>query len=199
MTRLGSFLYLRISKDAKDERFDDIKRCRFAFAGMWTTQAAWVSLIQVPVLLINSRVDTTPIGPVDYISLVLWVLAFLIEAKADNEKFVFRSKPENRKKFITDGIWSLSRHPNYFGEILMWASIALCVTFTQEVDGKASVYYSWISPAFTAFLLLFVSGIPLVEKHGEEKWGHLEEYQHYMKNTSCLFIWFPAKPFNKVA
>lgn len=199
MTRLGSFLYLRISKDGKDERFDVLKeRCKFAFAGMWTTQACWVSLIQLPVVLINDRVDKTPTGPADYVALVLWIIGFICEAKSDNEKFVFRSKPENRKTFIQHGMWSLSRHPNYFGEILMWASIALSITFTQDVDGKASVYYGWISPAFTAFLLICVSGIPLVEKAGLEKWGHLEEYQHYLKNTSCLFIWFPAKPFNKV-
>ena len=80
----------------------------------------------------------------------------------------------------------------------MWSSIALSVTFTQEVEGKVSPYYSWISPAFTAFLLLFVSGIPMVEKAGEEKWGHLEEYQNYTKGTSCLIPWFPAKPYNKV-
>jgi len=162
-------------------------------------------LIQLPVILINDRVDKSPIGPADYVALVLWIIGFLCEAKSDNEKFVFRSKPENRKTFITHGMWSLSRHPNYFGEILMWCSIALAISFTSDVDGKwaaagkASVYYGWISPAFTAFLLLFVSGVPLVEKAGDEKWGHLEEYQHYTKNTSCVFIWFPAKPFNKVA
>lgn len=80
--------------------------------------------------MINDRLDVTPIGPADYVALVLWLIGFLCEAKADNEKFVFRSKPENRGTYIRTGIWSTSRHPNYFGEILMWASIALSITFT---------------------------------------------------------------------
>lgn len=193
MTRLGSFLYLRISKDGKDGRFDEPKRLWWSFMGFWTIQALWVILIQTPVIIINSRIDKTPIGPVDYVAGVLWVIGFLIESSADNEKFVFRSNPANRKTFINQGIWRYSRHPNYFGEILMWCSIALSVSLTDDVKGLASPYYAWLSPAFTTFLLLFVSGIPMVEKAGQEKWGHLEEYQHYTKNTSSLIPWFPAK------
>ena len=145
--------------------------------------------------MINSRLDTTLIGPIDYTALVLWVLGFATEFAADNEKFVFRSRPENRSKFITSGIWAYSRHPNYFGEILMWAALALSTSCTKDIKGHANPLYAWLSPVFTAFLLLFVSGVSMVEKAGNEKWGHLPEYQHYTKNTSCVIPWFPAKKF----
>jgi len=192
MTRLGSFLYLRISKDGRDERFDDLKKTWWSFLGCWTIQALWVVVIQTPVILINSRQDTTPLGPADYAAVAFWILGFMIEFCADNEKFVFRSNQDNRSKFITSGIWAYSRHPNYFGEILMWAALALSAGFTKDIKGHASPLFAWLSPVFTAFLLLFVSGVTMVEKAGNEKWGHLPEYQHYVKNTSCLIPWFPA-------
>lgn len=105
MTRLGSFLYLRIRKDGKDERFDAIKMCWLSFAGAWTLQAAWVSMIQMPVLLINEIDDTTPLNAVDVLALCGWACGFVIEVMADIEKFTFRSDPANRHKFITEGIW----------------------------------------------------------------------------------------------
>jgi len=124
-------------------------------------------LIQTPVIIINSRLDTTPLGPIDYVCGALWLIGFLIESSADNEKFVFRSNAANKSKFINQGIWRYSRHPNYFGEILMWSSIALCVSMTADQKGLASTWFAWLSPAFTAFLLLFISGINLVEERGK--------------------------------
>ena len=144
-------------------------------------------------ILINSREDRTPLGPFDFAALAFWILGFAVEFSADTQKFVFRSDPNNREKFITTGIWAYSRHPNYFGEILMWAALALSTSFTRDIKGHANPFFAWLSPVFTAFLLLFVSGVTMVEHAGNEKWGHLPEYQHYMKNTSCLIPWFPAK------
>jgi len=199
MTRLGSFLYLRIKKDGKDERFDAWKQVFITWLSCWTTQATWVMTMQLPVILINDRLDTTPLMWSDYVAFVCWIIGFVTEASADNEKFCFRAIKENRHKFIQQGIWRYSRHPNYFGEITMWTSLAFSLTFVAQTEGKASTYYAWIAPGFSAFLLLFVGGVPAVEKAGQEKWGHLPEYQHYTKGTSCLIPWFPAKKYNEVA
>merc|ERR1711871_556951 len=119
MTRLGTFLFARIQKDGKDERFDKLKACWLSFLGAWTLQACWVTLIQLPVILLNNRDDPSPLGSVDAVSLVLWVVGFLFEFTADIEKATFRADPANKSRFITTGAWALSRHPNYFGEIVI--------------------------------------------------------------------------------
>jgi steroid 5-alpha reductase family enzyme len=115
-TRLGSFLYARILKDGKDERFDAIKSVWLSFLGAWTLQGTWVVLIQLPVVLLNSINDSRPqIGSLDYLAMICWIVGFLFEAAADTEKMAFRSVPENKGKYLTTGLWALSRHPNYFG------------------------------------------------------------------------------------
>jgi len=123
--------------------------------------------------------------------MVGWFVGFTFEVAADVEKFVFRTKPENKGKFIQDGVWALCRQPNYFGEILMWSSIALTVSATSLKSGQTTLFWAWLSPFFTTFLLLKVSGVPLIEASGKKKWGHLPEYQNYMANTNLLF---PGKP-----
>jgi steroid 5-alpha reductase family enzyme len=193
MTRLGSFLFLRIKKDGQDARFDVFKICQVSWMGCWSSQAIWVIMIQLPILLINERDDSAEYKIKDYITIsvfmVLWVIGFICETAADNEKFVFKCRAENRGKYINSGIWRYSRHPNYFGEILMWLCISLLVISKDLKDGP--MYSALVSPGFTMFLLLGVSGIPMVDASGWKRWGHLEEYKAYMKNTSVLIPWFP--------
>jgi len=193
MTRLGSFLYLRICKDGRDERFDALKKTWLSFLGAWTFQVLWVVLIETPIILLNSREDTTPIGIIDIVALLGWFIGFAFEVSADVEKFVFRTRPENKGKFIQDGVWSLCRQPNYFGEILMWSSLALTVSATSLQSGQTTVFWAWLSPFFTAFLLLKISGVPSIEASGKKKWGHLPEYVNYMANTNLLIPGRPAK------
>jgi len=105
MTRLGSFLYLRIEKDGRDERFDMFKICFLSWMGCWTIQAAWVTLIQLPILLINERDDnvgayTAKDWATFIVFILLWVVGFVIESSADNEKFVFKCRPANKGKWI---------------------------------------------------------------------------------------------------
>jgi steroid 5-alpha reductase family enzyme len=79
----------------------------------------------LPVLIINSNQDIVPLNTFDVLAWALWIFAFLFETLADAQKFVFNSNPANKNKFITTGLWKYSRHPNYFGEILMWIAICL--------------------------------------------------------------------------
>lgn len=198
MTRLGAFLYNRILRDGRDSRFDKFKITWISFLSPWIIQALWVTLIQLPVVLANSAEDpASETDAVDYGSMALWFFGFLIEAAADSEKYAFRNVPENKDKFITTGLWRYSRHPNYFGEIVMWCAQAMIASNMALKGGDSNLHASWISPAFTALLLLKVSGMPMVEKAGQKKWGKDPEYIHYVTRTSSLVPWFPAPLFSK--
>merc|ERR1711990_873521 len=128
----------------------------------------------------------------------VWFGGFLFEGAADSEKLAFRSVPENRHRYLTTGLWSLCRHPNYFGEILMWCGLSV-VCSSAALDGAGGTYLhaGWISPAFSALLLLKVSGVPMLEKAGEKKWGLEPAYQKYIKSTPCLVPFWPVAAVQK--
>jgi len=189
-TRLGTFLFNRIARDAKDERFTEMKKNFWSFSIAWNLQVAWVFLLQLPILITNSEYFQPQLGALDFLGWGMWAVGFVVESAADAQKFSFRSDPANKGRFITSGLWRYSRHPNYFGEILMW--VGICVSCSTCFWGWA--WLAWLSPAFNAFLLLRVSGVPMLEKAGEEKWGSEPAYRHYMQNTSCVVPWFPAPP-----
>ena len=117
-----------------------------------------------------------------YIGIVAWLTGFLFEVIADQQKRVFNSNPDNKGKFIDSGLWSISRHPNYFGEIILWYGIAI-ITF-PSLEGWQ--YITLISPIFVTLLLTKVSGLNLLEERADKKWGELEDYKEYEKNTSLL-------------
>eukprot|EP00434_Breviolum_minutum_P007907 symbB.v1.2.006974.t1/scaffold424.1/size207036/2 len=192
-TRLGTFLFNRISQDREDTRFTELKKEFWTFSIAWNLQVLWVFLLQLPVMVVNTSIPQPPLGLLDVMGLGLWCCGFLLESVADGQKFAFRGNASNKGKFINSGLWRYSRHPNYFGEILMW--LGLCTSFSSCMTAS-SQFLVWLSPCFNAFLLLFVSGVPMLEKAGEKKWGNDPEYQHYMKNTSCIIPWFPATEFD---
>ncbi|CAE7673259.1 unnamed protein product, partial [Symbiodinium pilosum] len=184
-TRLGTFLFNRISQDSKDSRFTDLKTEFWSFSIAWNLQVLWVFLLQLPVMMVNTTLNQPSIGAWDVLGWALWCMGFLVEAVADGQKFAFRGNLANRGRFITSGLWRYSRHPNYFGEILMW--IGLCTSFTSCITGIPQLL-AWISPAFNAILLVYVSGVPLLEKAGEKKWGQEPEYRHYMEEWVTLKV-----------
>eukprot|EP00667_Euglena_gracilis_P021106 EG_transcript_23020 len=191
-TRLGSFLFARILRDGKDDRFSRLKGNAFLFLSAWTIQALWVVIIQLPVVILNDQPldpSARPLGGADAMGLAVWSCGFILEVVADAQKAAFQSDAGNRGKFITTGLWAYSRHPNFFGEILMWVGmVALCCgSFARPLH-----WLALLSPAFTTFLLLKVSGVPLLEKAGARKWGERPDYQHYMAHTSMLIPWTPA-------
>lgn len=191
MVRLGTFLYLRILRDGRDPRFDEMKKVPLRFLGAWTLQACWVVLVQMPVILICSKEDKTPLVAcvLNVLLLAVWASAFLLESMADVQKFEFRQVAANRHRFITSGLWGYARHPNYAGEIAMWVAAAAAVSVVGISTGEPTMHLAWLSPAFTAALLLKVSGVPMVTAAGEKKWGTDPEYQAYMKNTPMLIPW----------
>ncbi|MEL6366582.1 MAG: DUF1295 domain-containing protein [Pseudomonadota bacterium] len=181
-SRLALFLFRRISKDGKDGRFDDIKTRPLRFLMAWTLQGLWVVLTVAAALAIITGTNTKPLGIIGYIGIAVWLIGFIIEVVSDRQKSRFRENPENAGKFIDVGLWSRSRHPNYFGEIVLWLGIAILAFPILE----GWQYVTLISPVFVTFLLTKVSGIPLLEQRSDEKWGGQEDYEAYKARTPVL-------------
>ena len=182
--RLGSFLFLRIHKAGEDRRFRTIKPNFTRFLMTWTLQGMWVSMCLLCVLTALSSFTGVIMNNLFFVGLVIYVLGLVIEIVADQQKTVFRREPKNKDKFITTGLWSLSRHPNYLGEILLWSGIA--IMSVSSLQGLQ--YLTLISPLFVYILLVYISGIRLLENQAEKKWGHLDSYKEYVKNTPSLFF-----------
>ncbi len=181
--RLGSYLFNRILHIKVDHRFDD-KRDNFVrFGSFWLLQAVTVWVVMLPVYGIVSARNASEI-PFSFLvpGLLVFSLGLVIETVADFQKYRFKMNPKNKGSFMSSGIWKYSRHPNYFGEMLVWWGIALPGILLFE--GFAWLYF--LGPVFITLLLLFVSGIPLLEKSAEAKWGKDEAYIRYRRTTSLL-------------
>ena len=182
--RLGSFLFSRIHKDGEDKRFRSIKTSPSQFFMTWTLQGMWVSICSMCAITGISSSEGLVLNPLFYLGFILFLIGFSIEVIADHQKTVFRAIKENKDKFISTGLWSKSQHPNYFGEILLWSSIAI-MSFSSL---SGTQYLTMISPIFTYVLLVYISGVRMLDDMGNKKWGHLEEYKQYKQNTPVLFI-----------
>ena len=177
--RLGSFLFIRVHKDKKDGRFDSIKTSFSQFFMTWTLQGMWVFICSSAALIAIANPAGVPINIVFIMGLALFILGFVIEIIADNQKSAFRSIPENKDVFINEGLWARSRHPNYFGEITLWTGITVMGISTFE----GMNYLALFSPIFSYLLLNYVSGVRMLEYRGHKKWGHLDAYVTYKKST----------------
>ncbi len=180
--RLGSFLFMRIAKDGKDKRFNLIKTSFSRFFMTWTLQGMWVFICSSSALVAITSPTGVIVNNVFILGFLLFFAGFVIEVIADNQKSKFRSIEENRDSFINEGLWSRSRHPNYFGEIILWLGITV-----MSISSFSGINYLAIfSPIFTYLLLNYISGIRILEARGNEKWGHLDEYNNYKENTPKL-------------
>lgn len=180
--RLGSFLFMRIKKDGSDGRFDSIKPVFTRFLVTWSIQALWVFVTSAAALTAITSTNRQPLETLAYIGVMLWAIGFVIEITADRQKRRFRANPANDGQFISNGLWAWSRHPNYFGEILLWLGVAMVAA---PVLGGWQLL-SLISPLFVVALLTRVSGIPLLEARSDKRWGDDARYQHYKLNTPVL-------------
>ena len=180
--RLGSFLFYRVLKRKKDARFDAMRSKFFSFLGFWCFQMAWVWTVSLPLLLLEKRLSPA-LGWQDYLGWALWALGLLLEASADHTKLRFKATKPAAKAFIQHGPWAWSRHPNYAGEILLWVGIALSAA--AGLQGWRA-YACGVSPAFTAALLLLLSGVNLAEQRAGQRYGNDPAYQAYRKRTSPL-------------
>lgn len=181
--RLGGFLFARIRRDGGDGRFDALKPSLSRFLMTWTLQALWVLLTLSSALAAMTTARPEPLGAFAGFGVLIWVLGFSSEVVADRQKGRFRADPANRDQFIQSGLWAWSRHPNYFGEIVLWCGVAV-VAFPVLTGWQ---YVTLVSPLFVYILLTRVSGIPLLEARGQQKWGDRVEYRAYVKRAPVLF------------
>jgi len=193
--RLGSFLFMRITRDQKDGRFDELKPYFVAFFGTWTIQGTWVYLTGLAVWSVNSRApaEQPAIGWLDALGIAIWAVGFGIEVLADRQKAQWRKLPSSKGRYIDVGLWRYSRHPNYFGEFTLWVGqFVLCASaFTGDDVTGTFVGAGWLcalSPAFVFFLLNFISGVPLLETRSDERWGSEEAYQAYKRETWTFWL-----------
>jgi steroid 5-alpha reductase family enzyme len=181
--RLGTYLYGRIHKSGSDSRFDDIKPSFTRFLMAWTLQGLWVFLTLAAALAALTAQSAPPLGAVGWVGIAIWAAGFAIEVIADAQKRAFREDPANKGRFIRSGLWAWSRHPNYFGEIVLWTGIALIAL--PALSGWQ--YVTLISPLFVYLLLTRVSGIPILESRADARWGDAPDYQAYKARTPVLF------------
>lgn len=180
--RLGTFLFSRIQKAGKDDRFDELKPSFIRFLNVWTIQGLWVTFTLAAALVAITTTTRKELDIFAVVGFLIWLLGFIIEVVADAQKSRFNADPANKGKFIQTGLWSRSRHPNYLGEIVLWIGIAIIAL--PVLQGWA--WIALISPLFVAILLTRISGIPLLQKKADKKWGGQADYEAYKKNTPVL-------------
>lgn len=185
--RLASYLLIRILKMGRDKRFDQIRNNFISFLKFWVFQAMAVWVIMLPSIYLITRTSLSSLNFYSWWGMTIFILGLLIETVADWQKFKFKNNPANQDKWIESGIWRCARHPNYFGEMILWWGIFI---FTIPWQNG----WSWLTmmgPIFITFILLFVSGIPPLEKRYQQKYANNKKYQQYKNRTSLLIPWWP--------
>ena len=181
--RLGSFLFLRIRKAGEDSRFTTIKKDFSVFFLTWNLQGLWVLFTLFGALTILTSNNNSNFGILDIIGVLIWIIGFVIEVLSDRQKSEFKNNKSNAGQFIQSGLWKYSRHPNYFGEILIWTGMAVIGNTIYSGLG----WLGLISPFFVFVILNYISGVRLLEKQANERWGSNNAYQSYKQKTPVLF------------
>jgi len=191
--RLGTFLYYRsIKNNGIDSRFTEIKQSLGRFVTAWTLQGVWVFITALPIFYLNTNKISTNVSHANFnilnvFGLLLWLFGFLFETIADVQKLLWRMKEANHHSFICYGLWSLSRHPNYFGEICIW--IGFYIASYSEFETNLQAIAALISPIFVTLLLVYISGIPLLESAADKQWGDDKAYKDYKQRVPVLIPW----------
>lgn len=175
--RLGSYLFIRIHKMGRDERFDGIREKLTSFMAFWVMQGLTCGIVSLPFVFIFM----TPTEELSLSHLLIAgvaVIGLILESVADHQKYVFKSA--NKDCMMTSGLWKHIRHPNYLGELIFWWSIFLFALF---IDGPVWLI---VSPLWITMILLRFSGIPILERKWHEKYGKDVAFKTYWKNTYRL-------------
>jgi len=180
--RLGTYLFRRIRSAGFDRRFAEIKQSLPRFLAVWTLQGLWVSVSLAPALAAVTSAARKEIGALAVCGTVVWAIGFTIEVVADRQKSRFRADTRNEGRYICTGLWAWSRHPNYFGEIVLWIG----VTLIAIPNFRGWQWITALSPLFTILLLTRISGIPPLERRADEKWGGQDDYETYKRDTPAL-------------
>ncbi|MCA9349604.1 DUF1295 domain-containing protein [Candidatus Saccharibacteria bacterium] len=181
--RISGYLLIRIIKTGKDARFDGIRENFWKFARFWLLQGFSIWVISLPAIYLLSLNQPTEINIWAIIGLIIWLSGLFIETLADLQlyKFRFGSHPKTNP-WIDSGLWYYSRHPNYFGEILLWWGV-----FIYGASYYTGTYWLTIlGPIFITLLITKVSGIPILEKSADQRWSAKSAYLIYKEKTPVL-------------
>lgn len=186
--RLSYYLFKRNNGKPEDYRYVNLRKKwgkKFAmlkaFLNVYALQGVVLYLISLSYINIFSKGNKEFII-LDYIGIGIWIIGYVFEVVGDNQLKVFKSKEENKGRIIKTGLWKYTRHPNYFGEATMWWGI-----FILSITSGG--LYTVISPMLITVFLLYVSGVPLLEK----KYENNSEFKEYKKVTSKFIPWIPKR------
>ena len=183
---MASHIYFRNRGKKEDFRY-------LAWRKAWGKTFFWRSYLQIylfqgflllivvsPIILVGTF-EQQPLGFLDFAGILIWVFGFIFEAVGDYQLSQFVTNPKNNGKILKSGLWKYTRHPNYFGEVVLWWGVFL-IAFSSALGWLALA-----SPILITFLILFVSGVPMLEK----KYVGNEAYEEYAKKTNKFFPWIP--------
>lgn len=186
--RLAHYIYCRNRNKPEDFRYAAWRRqwgkywVIRSYFQVFMIQGLFMLVVVSPVFVLHN--DTGgKLGILEILGAALWLVGFLFQSIGDLQMSNFKKDAANKGKVMTSGLWQYTRHPNYFGETSMWWGIFLIVA------GIPNSWWAIISPVTITFLLLFVSGVPLLEK----KYKDNPEFQEYAVKTSAFIPWFPRK------
>lgn len=185
--RLSIYIYNRNKGKGEDYRYQQWREewgkyaVIRAFLQVFMLQGFFMFIIALPIIIVNYKAYSG-FGMSEIIGIVFWLIGFYFEAVGDYQKSQFKANPDNKGKIMQSGLWKYTRHPNYFGEALLWWGIFLIAL------PSGMIFISIISPLVLTFLLLKVSGVAMLEK----KYIGNREFEEYAKRTNA-FIPGPVK------
>jgi steroid 5-alpha reductase family enzyme len=187
--RLARHIFVRLRRRPEDKRYVEM-RAKWGnratlrtFTDVFLGQAALTWLVAMPVIIINATAGSG-IGVLAAIGAVIWLVGFGFESIGDKQLGEFIASPANKGRLLTTGLWSYTRHPNYFGEVTQWWGIWVIAL---------AVPYGWlgiIGPLTISFLILKVSGVPLLER----AYAGRADWEAYKARTSVFIPLPPRKP-----
>lgn len=185
--RLFFYITVRNWNKPEDYRYIDMRKrwgnsfpLLKAYLNVFVLQGILSYIVGLPIISTNTS-SVQSLTLISYIGIILWIIGFLFETVGDQQLKTFKAKKENKGKLMTEGLWAYTRHPNYFGEAAMWWGI-----FLVSLAGLGDLLFI-VSPILMTLLLLYVSGVPLLEK----KYKDREDFKAYTRRTNKFFPWFP--------
>ena len=193
---LAIFLLVRVCVRKKDARFDETRENCCKFLAFWIGQMMWVWVCMLPIVFVNANSAPAPAGAVDYVAWAIIAFGFIFQLAADVHKYVFKMDAANKDRICDTGLWSVSRHPNYFGEMLIWWGVFIGAIPVILLPGNEAWWATILSPIFTMAILLGASGIPTAEgknlarfyKNPKKK----DAYARYHRRTPPVIPCCPA-------
>jgi steroid 5-alpha reductase family enzyme len=186
--RLMLHIYLRNAGQPEDFRYAKWREENgrrwwwISFFKVFLLQGVLMWIISAPLLATQTSGFPAILTPLDYIGASIWTVGFLFETIGDLQLMIFKANKANRAKILTTGLWKYTRHPNYFGEAVLWWGFYIIAL-------AAGFWWTIFSPILMTFLLLKVSGVAMLERAMKTKSG----YEEYMRKTNAFVPWFPGK------